>query len=214
MQSPAYEFIWDRQGGQENVFQDFATLAGCTGGGLACLRALSSETVVDASTALNSATAEGTFSVGPSADGSFIRQLPVLELSLGNFWKLDSLIVSHVSDESSLFVDGHVTTDAEFTDFINGIFPNYTKTAGLTAKIEEFYPPVDTSNTYDTETDRVTAFLRDSSFTCNTRYLTDAYGSAGIPVWNMQYSVSTIYLIQASPAVLTCPKTFYTRSNI
>lgn len=39
LQSPAYEFMWDRKGGLQNTFEAFAALAGCTGQGVACLRA-------------------------------------------------------------------------------------------------------------------------------------------------------------------------------
>lgn len=97
-------------------------------------------------------------------------------------------MISHVADESILFVDGHIQTDAEFNAFIDVTFPAYTKEAGINAILEEFYPPVSTNDTYATETDRLLAFVRDSSFTCNTRYLTEAFGDAN--VWNMQYSVT------------------------
>jgi hypothetical protein len=129
-----------------------------------------------------------TYILGPAADGSFIRQLAVLELASGNFHPVDSLILSHVSDESVLFVDGHIQTDAEFTTFLDSIFPNYTLAAGLNAIVEEFYPPVSTNSTYATETDRVLAFVRESSFTCNVRHLTEAYGDSN--VYNLQYSVT------------------------
>lgn len=189
LQSPAYEYMWDRAGTQEATFQDFATLANCTGGGLTCLRAASTESLTTANTALNNNVVDGSFAVGPSADGSFVRQLAVLELASGNFAKnVESMILSHTAAESVLFVDGHIETDAQFSTFLNSIFPNYTLTAGVNAIIEEFYPPTSTNDTYATVSDRVEAFLRDSSFTCNTRYLTTAYGDAN--VWNMQYSVS------------------------
>lgn len=101
---------------------------------------------------------------------------------------MESLILSHVSDESVLFVDGHIQTDAEFTTFLDSIFPNYTLAAGLNAVVEEFYPPVSTNSKYATETDRVLAFVRESSFTCNVRHLTEAYGDSS--VYNLQYFVT------------------------
>lgn len=90
-----------------------------------------------------------------------------------------------------LFVDGHVQTDADFNTFLEAILPNYALEAGLNALVEEFYPPVSTNDTYATETDRVIALLRDSSFTCYPRYLTEAYGD--VKVWNLQYSVTPGY---------------------
>ncbi|KAH8816214.1 Alpha/Beta hydrolase protein [Xylogone sp. PMI_703] len=188
LQSPAYEFLWDRSGVLEETFQEFTAFAGCAGKGLSCLRTIDSTSVQAASTKLNAATTVGAFSLGASVDGSFIRQLPPLELASGNFWKLDSLIISHTADESGVFVDGHISTDAEFSTFVNAIFPNYTIAAGVSTLVEEFYPPISTNHTYSSESARVEAFVRDSSFTCNTRYLTEAYGDS--KCWNMQYSVT------------------------
>lgn len=85
-------------------------------------------------------------------------------------------------------MDGHISTDAEFNTFLGAIFPNYTQTAGVTALIEQTYPAISTNRTYSTESARMEAFIRDSCFTCNTRYLTEAYGDNNC--WNMQYSVT------------------------
>lgn len=192
LQSPAYEYLWDRKGKLEDTFIEFAGYAGCNiTPTVDCLRAASEADLVAANNALNLAVTDGAFAVGPSADGGLVRQLAPLELASGNFYRTESLIISHVADEPTLFVDGHIQTDAEFDDFIDSIFPTYTQTAGITDIIEAFYPPVSTNKTYATETDRYSAFLRDSSFTCNTRHLTEAFGDANI--WNLQYSVTPGY---------------------
>ena len=83
LQSPAFAFMWDRRGHLEDAFQNFTALAGCTGQGVACLRAASAETLNAANIALNLAAPAGTFAVGPSADGSLVRQLAVLEYASG-----------------------------------------------------------------------------------------------------------------------------------
>lgn len=191
LQSPAYQYMWDRGGTVLSIFNEFATQAGCNGQGLACLRAAPVANLIAANTYLNSEGTDGAFAVGPTPDGSFIRQLAVLEYASGNFHRIDSLILSHTAAESVLFVDGHVQTDSEFNTFLDSIFPTYTKTAGVNALIEAFYPPVSTNHTYATETDRMIAFVRDSSFACNTRHITEAYGDSN--VWNMQYSVTPGY---------------------
>lgn len=171
LQSPAFQPIWDRAGKVEDTFQDFATLAGCQGKGLACLRAADPMALIKANNALNLKQAPGTFAIGPTPDGKFIRQLPVLELALGKFWKLDSLILSHVADEASLFVGGSIQTDAQFSGFLGQLFPNDTLTAGVNDKIEEAYPPVKGTkkSKYATQTARMTEFTRDSCFTCHIR---------------------------------------------
>jgi carboxylesterase type B len=124
MQSAAFQPMWDRKGQLEDVFQTFANLSGCAGQGVSCLRAASSSTLLAANTALNTEAITGSFIVGPAPDGSFIRQLPSLEFASGNYYKgVDALISSHTSDEATLFVDGHVATDAEFHTFLSEIFP-------------------------------------------------------------------------------------------
>ena len=83
MQSPAFALMFDRKGALENTFQNFTTLAGCAGQGVACLRAASADTLNTANTALNLAGPPGTFAVGPSTDGSMVRQLASLEFQSG-----------------------------------------------------------------------------------------------------------------------------------
>lgn len=187
--SPAFQPMWDRAGGLETTFQTFAGLAGCGSGGVACLRAAPAATLDKANAALMNTVAPGSFAVGPTPDGSFIRQLPVLELATGNFWKVESLVLSHCAKESTLFVTGAVGTNEQFLQFVNGIFPGYTNTSGITAKVAGFYPPVGGGGgKFASQTERMEAFVRDSSMTCNVRYLNEALGDDR--VYNLQYSVS------------------------
>ncbi|GME50176.1 putative lipase 2 [Neofusicoccum parvum] len=187
VQSPAFQIMWDRKGGLERLFQNFTSLAGCDGQGLDCLRAADPATLDTANEAFIRSAPLSAFNIGPAADGDYVRQLPMLEFASGNYWDVESLIISHTSDESELFVDGHIQTDEQFNEFIDSVFPNYTKEAGINAAIEEFYPPVSTNDTYDTIVERTKAFVRDSSFTCWSRFLTDTYAGK---TWNMQYSVT------------------------
>lgn len=83
IQSPAFAIKLDRKGDLEHNFQNFAALAGCAGQGVSCLRAASPATLQAANTQFNVAVPEGTFAVGPSADGNLIRQSPVLEFASG-----------------------------------------------------------------------------------------------------------------------------------
>ena len=182
--------MFDRKGGLENVFNNFTELAGCSGQGVACLRAASAETLQTANTALNEQGPQGAFAVGHSADGNFIRQPAVLEYASGNYYKgVSSLIVSHVSDEASIFVPSNVQTEAEFSTLVDEQFPAYAKAGGVNAAIEARYPPVmsRTVRNYTTEFDRTKALLGNSSFQCNVRYLTYAYTGKNC---NLQYSVT------------------------
>ncbi|KAL8646019.1 MAG: hypothetical protein Q9226_007047, partial [Calogaya cf. arnoldii] len=53
IQSPAFQFTFDRRGTLEETFQNFTKLAGCAGQGVACLRAASAETLDKANKELN-----------------------------------------------------------------------------------------------------------------------------------------------------------------
>jgi len=190
MQSPAFGFKFDRKGSLEQAFQNFTQLAGCAGQGVACLRQASAQTLQTANTAFNKQVPAGAFAVGPSTDGNFIRQLPGLELASGNFYKkVDSLILSHVSDEAFIFVPPTAKTDSDFNTFIQEGFPAYAQSSGVNAAIEARYPPVMSGSVhnYTTEFDRVKGFLGEASFYCNVRYLTDAYNGKN---YNLQYSVT------------------------
>ncbi|KAL9109252.1 MAG: hypothetical protein Q9227_006007 [Pyrenula ochraceoflavens] len=207
MLSPAFEPLWDRAGTLQSTYEDFASLAGCNGQGLDCLRAADSATLIAANKALNEAATPGTFVVGPSADGDYIRQAPQLEYASGNFYNgIEGAIITHTSDESTLFVNGDIKTDSDFATFLTKIFPNYTLTDGLQTIIQLQYPNVtDHSATnlsvpnpqgpFADEGDRVRAFIRDSSsksltllplVTCNVRIATQAYSGKS---YNLQYSL-------------------------
>ncbi|KAH7367511.1 Alpha/Beta hydrolase protein, partial [Plectosphaerella cucumerina] len=190
--SPAYQPMWDRAGTVEDTFKRFESLAGCAGKGLKCLRAASPKALASANDQLIGGHLPlGSFAVGPTPDGDFIRQPPVLELSTNNFWKPESLVISHCANEATLFVSGGITTNVHFSTFVNGIFPNDTQSNGLVARItNDMYPPVaaGSSSKFKTQAVRMEALLRDSSFTCNIRHLNAAMGDDR--VYNMQYSVS------------------------
>ena len=192
LQSPAFVLEFDRKGSLEATFQNFTALAGCAGQGVACLRAASASALQNANTKLNSQVAAGTFAVGPAPDGNLIRQLATLELATGNFFKgLDSIILSHVADESLIFTPTSVQTDNDFNNFVEAslALSSQDQAAGVNAAIEARYPPVMSGMTknYTTEFDRTKAFLGDSSFYCNIRYLTDAYNGKN---YNLKYSVT------------------------
>ncbi|KAK3998343.1 putative esterase and lipase [Cladorrhinum sp. PSN332] len=193
LQSPAYQQMWDRAGAIEETFQNFAALAGCKGKGLSCLRTADSAALIKANNALNANSIPGTFAVGPAPDGNFIRQMPVLELALGKFWKAESLIISHTADEASLFVAGSIQTDAQFSKFLTNLFPNSSIAAGINQKVEDFYPPINVPgkrSKYATQAGRYTDFLQHSCFTCSVRYLAEAF------------TPSKTYLLQYNPLPL------------
>jgi hypothetical protein len=135
--------MWDRTGGLENVYKQFESLAGCSGQGLSCLRNASTETLLGANMALDDASVQGSFNVGPAVDGSFVRQLPALELASGSYNKeVDALLISHTANEATLFVDGHIATDAEFTTFLGTLFSPVSRSASRPRRLSDLFLPV------------------------------------------------------------------------
>lgn len=105
-----------------------------------------------------------------------------MTIIIGNFWKnLDSIIVSHVADEGSLFVPGPIDSDYAST-FLHGLFSDYApKTV---QKLTELYTD---SSSNATLLKSARDMTRDGLFTCNTRRLVKAYDRRS---YLMQYSVS------------------------
>lgn len=82
--SPAVTINVDRAGQQEQSFEKFSALAGCTDNKkLACLRTLPTETLRLANAKLNLPAVDSQFLMTPAADGKMVRQHPVLELKSG-----------------------------------------------------------------------------------------------------------------------------------
>ncbi|KAL8763143.1 MAG: hypothetical protein Q9184_000988 [Pyrenodesmia sp. 2 TL-2023] len=189
LQSPAFSLLFDRKGTLEQTFEKFASLAGCSGQGVACLRAASAETLDKANTALNTQVTDGTFAVGPSADGNLIRQLATLEFASGHYTRLPtSLILSHVTNEAELFVPTSVLTDAQFTAFVTDLFPPSASAGGVIAAIEARYPPIlSPQSNYTTQRARLRDLLQEASFVCNVRTLSEAYAGK---TYNLQYDVT------------------------
>ena len=105
LQSPAYQYKFDRRGTLEQTFRNFTALAGCAGQGVSCLQAASAATLNAANTAIANSTPDGTFAFGPSSDGDLIRQLAPLEYAAGHYWKgINSIVLSHVEDEADVYL--------------------------------------------------------------------------------------------------------------
>lgn len=185
LQSPAFDFKWDRAGLMERQFQNFTAAAGCAGQGIDCLRKASPEALKKANDDCSYTPYSQRGAYQPAADGVFVRQMAPLELKAGHYWKgLDSVILSHVKDEAASYIDDSVQTDDDFNRYVEYYFP----VDGVPRLIEAQYPGVDARNsTYAAESDRLRDMLAGNRFVCNIRHLADALAPAA-NVWNMQYS--------------------------
>lgn len=98
---------------------------------------------------------------------------------------MDSLIVSHVANESGNFIPKFIHTEADFTTFVNDFLPEHSLFPVRTA-VETKYPAQGPPYNGDPRA-RVAALIRDASFTCNTRLLYEAYKNRSIGLYMMQY---------------------------
>lgn len=87
LQSPAFEWQWDRQGTLNDTYTTFADLAGCPKADISCLRdlPLDDPVLTTANQKLLDETfgKTGLFPLGPSVDGTFVQQLPVISFASG-----------------------------------------------------------------------------------------------------------------------------------
>lgn len=190
--SPAFQPLGDRRpdGMQQKTYQKFERLVGCAGKGLACLRNATKTAIDKANQQIQDEVPPGSFAVGVSVDGTWSRQFPSVDLMQKNVVQgIESVIISHTSAESTIFVDGHITNDTQFDDFITTLFGDLATKTNLTERLNKIYPPVGNGlGKYKNETARVRDFVRDSAFSCNSRYLSQAF-----PVpkqWYMVYGES------------------------
>ncbi|KAL9070491.1 MAG: hypothetical protein Q9157_005789 [Trypethelium eluteriae] len=177
LQSPAFEWSWDQTGVLEMRFENFAGRADCSN--LTCLREkpIDSPDILEANQYIfdNLRNETRGFPFGPTVDGQLIEQLPVLR----NYHQLQSIFVSHVSDEAETFVYANMS-EMEFTGNISAFMPQSTM-AMARQEIATQYSTL-------TPALRYKAVVQDSTFTCNTRQLFDAYNSGKTPVYMVKYA--------------------------
>ena len=188
LQSIASELLPDRRGEVEGFYQKYLALANCSGQSLQCLRSASFETLEAANNALIPMAPAPVFQPNPASDGSWVRQMPALELASGNYWKdLSGLILSHTGHEAEIFAIGAITSDAGFVNLTNFNVPAYAPS--VRQAVADYYPsPNSPGSPFATQDERTIQFLDDTIFLCNYRYLNAAFKGK---TWSMQYSIGT-----------------------
>jgi carboxylesterase type B len=201
IQSPAVNQLFDRRGTLEDTYKRFESLLGCTGKGVACLRKVPLAKINEVGGKMNKETAAATFAFGPQPDGKLIRQLPALEYASGNVWKgLQSVISSHTSDEGKMFVEKTINNPAAFDTWMRKLYPKSVIDAGWPAKITKMYPDTPKSS------DRFKDYVRDNIFSCNARWIAEAYPGK---TYAMQYSAGGgTHGADIDPTYYNGPKSF------
>ena len=120
---------------------------------------------------------------------------------IGNFQKsIPSFIISHVADESSLFVPCFVNADSGFSQFLNGFMPP--------AKYQTEQDLINQHYTDSNQRTRAAQVIGDSSFYCNTRWAYDAYANlSGEGLYMMQYAFGELF--GAAKHATDLPPTFW-----
>lgn len=160
---------------QENIYQKFLNLTGAKS--LADLRALPSKDLIDANARQVAYDSPwGTFVYGPVVDGNIAPQLPGQLLAQGRFDKDVRVMVGHNSNEGAYFT-APLSTDADFQRQLRNAFP-FAAQQSLDYVANTLYPPVfDGSQGYKNQFERASLLTAEGVFTCNTEYLSRAYGN-------------------------------------
>lgn len=175
------------------MYKNFSNLAGCEDHSIECLQQASTATLIQANQDLFEETlpCTGLFPVGPALDGKLIKQLPPVAFDSGNYWKgIESIIVSHVYNESGLFVPKFIQNSSSVKKYVHKFFPQHKLTELRHAVLNQY--PADGPPYWGNARNRTEAIIRDLSFTCNTRLLYDAYHQKA-KTYMMQYDVGKDY---------------------
>ncbi|TWU72872.1 hypothetical protein ED733_003753 [Metarhizium rileyi] len=188
--SPAYEMSWDNtpDGRLDTYYRTYSELAGCGYKyDIECLRRADTKTVAKANQDLfDTVRQTGLFPVGPAVDGKWIRSIPSIRLAQGKYWGgIESAIISHCSNESAAFNPQGIENEKDFDRFLVTFLPG-DSLVSQRAEIKGFYDcPKTHGGNYSACLETV---IRDAVFTCNTRYLFQAYPDRS---YMMDYAFAT-----------------------
>jgi hypothetical protein len=97
---------------------------------------------------------------------------------------IESLVVTHVANEAQVFMRDTVKNEEEFRKFIGTRIPeNFTHSKQIESVILKQFP----ISKYKSQWDRRADFYQYTIFTCNNRWLTEAYEGK---IYSAQYSKS------------------------
>ncbi|KAI9754980.1 MAG: hypothetical protein M4579_004454 [Chaenotheca gracillima] len=160
---------------QEQTYNAFLKYANVSN--IAEARALSSIEVRNANFLQVGASAWGTFTYGPTVDGSFAPGLPGKLLLDGNYDKDLNIMVGHNADEGLDFSPPIAQTTDGFNQYLRTSFPDADDSV-IDYITKTLYPAVfDGSLGYRSNIERTALLTSESIFTCNTNYLARAYGN-------------------------------------
>ena len=169
---------------QENSTQTFLSLLNVSS--IAEARQLDSSAVISANRLQVGGAPYGSFVYGPVADGVFAPALPSLLLNAGAFSKNISVLVGHNTNEAPSFTPPFVQTQAQTQAFLLVNYPSIPPQS-LNYILNVLYPAVfDGTYGYRSNLERLFLLIGESSFTCNTNYISKAYNNQ---TYNYEFEV-------------------------
>jgi carboxylesterase type B len=169
---------------QESTYKLFAESAGCKSLSIACLRTRTEKELQLGNHAVVLSAQPRFFGWGPVVDGTYVRDLPGIEMAKGNYWPNIPILMGHTSNEGFIFINPNIVTSEKVNEFLDTNFPFANQT--VRDQIVSYYPPPPVPGRYKTQFDRVASLVGEWDVTCNTRYLAQAY--AGI-AYTYRYSI-------------------------
>ncbi|KAF2789984.1 alpha/beta-hydrolase [Melanomma pulvis-pyrius CBS 109.77] len=155
---------------QQEVFDQFLSVANVKS--LKEARALDSQALIRAnSLQIGRFALYGLFIYGPTVDGVFAPALPGQLLASGRFDKSVQVMTGHNSLEGLIFTDPAIQDSNAFAAYLRRTFPKLPQ-ASFDKITNELYPPIfDGSRGYTDQTGRVSLFIAEMTFVCNTYFV-------------------------------------------
>ncbi|PHH69520.1 hypothetical protein CDD82_7704 [Ophiocordyceps australis] len=140
------------------------------------LRALDSETLINANREVIAKAKPGTFAYGPSPDGGYLPDMPGVLLREGRFDAAPKMMLGYNLNEGDFFVPAEVVSAEEVKSFLQNAIPGIPSDQ-LDYITGTLYPHAPQHGLYQTERERAAHIISEVYFTCNTRFMGTAYGN-------------------------------------
>ncbi|KAJ6506421.1 Alpha/Beta hydrolase protein [Mycena vitilis] len=186
----------------ENIFTEFAGLAGCGNSGngsaiMACLRAASTGTIATAGAKTLANLTSSLYPIGPILDGTFLTERPVEAFKNGHFVHVPVMSGSNTNEGSnwsaSLRNPAANTGSANATEttvynFIGGQYPTLSRTSFQPA-LDTYYPLADYKNSFSLQGQQIYGEMR---YICTALMVAGAAHSAGLPAYEYHWDNPTL----------------------
>ncbi|KFX97985.1 hypothetical protein V490_02525 [Pseudogymnoascus sp. VKM F-3557] len=140
------------------------------------LRSLTSSELYLVNAAVVGLSPHGSFTYGPTVDGTYVPDLPGKLLLDGKFDKSVEVMTAHNANEGILFATPFAKSDKDVGAYLKAAVPSITDEA-LEVILYSVYPETfDGSFEYTDQFERVAFLVGEAFFSCNTRYLDAAFG--------------------------------------